>query len=134
MKILSLAMFVLAPLVVGCASTKEITVRGKLAPPGSVAVAPTTTVVVPQQQYRSAPVVEVVDPLVLQARAIALQEIKDREIWKAACYEYRRINKFRDYDDCRALFGDEPGIDHSYHYGRSLGGSVMGNSRGVIWK
>lgn len=133
MKKFLLALFVLAPLVVGCASTKEITVRSSLAPPGAVAVAPTTTVVVPQQYRATAPVVEV-DPLVLQARAIALQEIKDREVWKAACYEYRRINKFRDYDDCRALFGDEPGIDHSYYYGRSLGGSVIGNSRGVIWK
>lgn len=125
-------MLVLAPLVVGCASTKPVTVRTHLPPPGTVGQAPTTSVVVPQQQqYGSAPVVEE-DPLVLQARAIALQNIKDRETWKAACFELRRIDMYSTYEDCRRILGNEPGINNSYYYGRSVGGSVIGNSGGRV--
>jgi len=126
-------MLFLAPLVVGCAGTKSVTVRTHLPPPGTVAVAPTTGVVVmPQRQYAPAPAPEE-DPLVLQARAIALQNIKDRETWKAACSEFRRIDMYMTYEDCRSILGDERYI--GYGYGRSVGGSVIGNSRGrVKWR
>lgn len=132
MKKFLLAMFVLAPLVVGCASTKPVTVRTHLPPPGTVGVAPTTSVVVPQQQYRPAPAEE--SPKVLEARAIALQNNKDREEWKAACNELRRVDMYMTYEDCRRIFGDERYIG-GYGYGRGLGGSVIGNSGGrVRWK
>lgn len=132
-KFLLMALF-LAPLVVGCASTKPVTVRTHLPPPGTVGVAPTTTVMVPQQYRATSPVVEE-DPLVLQARAIALQNIKDRETWKAACFELRRIDMYSTYEDCRRILGDERYIGGYYGYGRSIGGSVIGNSGGrVRWK
>lgn len=119
MKKALLVMLVLAPLVVGCASTKQVTVRTHLPPPGTVGVAPTTSVVgSSQQQYRPAPVEE--DPLVLQARAIALQNIKDRETWKSACFELRRIDMYMTYEDCRRILGDERYIG-GYGYGRSIG-------------
>lgn len=136
MKKFLLAMVVFAPLVVGCASTKPVTVRTHLPPPGAVGVAPTTGVVVPQQQqqYRPAPAEEE-DPLVLQARALALQNIKDRETWKSACFELRRIDMYMTYDDCRRILGDERYIGGYYGYGRSIGGSVIGNSGGrVRWR
>ncbi|OHA78696.1 MAG: hypothetical protein A2V96_00530 [Candidatus Yonathbacteria bacterium RBG_16_43_6] len=133
MKKFLLALFVLAPLVVGCAGTKEITVRSSLAPPGSVAVAPTTTIVVPQQ-YRIPPVVEE-DLLVIQARAIGKKLIKDQQVWDDACFEMRRAsNNYLDYDDCRSILGQKPTDERYGHHGRSVGGSVIGNSRGVIWK
>lgn len=134
MKKFLLAILVLVPLVVGCASTKPVTVRTLLPPPGTVGVAPTTSVVVPQQQYRSAPAEEE-DPLVLQARAIALQNIKDRETWKAACFELRRVDMYMTYEDCRRILGDERYIGGYYGYGRSVGGSVIGNSGGKVrWR
>lgn len=133
MKKFILAMFVLAPLIIGCASTKPVTIRTHLPPPGTVGVAPTTTVVAPQQ-YRSAPPTEE-DPFVLYARAIARQNNKDREIWKAACFELRRIDMYMTYEDCRRILGDERYIGGYYGYGRSVGGSVIGNSSGrVRWK
>lgn len=131
-KFILMALF-LAPLVVGCASTKPVMVRTHLPPPGTVGQAPTTTVVAPQQYYRSAPVEEE-DPLVLQARAIALQNIKDRETWKSACFELRRIDMYSTYEDCRRILGDERNIGGGYG-GRSVGGSVIGNSGGrVRWR
>lgn len=123
MKNFILAMLLLAPLVVGCASTKQVTVRTTLPPPGTAGKA-TTTVVAP-------PVVEEEDLLVLQARIIALQNIKDRELWKAACFELRRIDMYMTYEDCRRILGDERYIGS---YGRSVGGSVINNSRGVGWR
>lgn len=124
-KFILMALF-LAPLVVGCASTKQATIRTYLPPPGTVGVAP--------QQYRAtSPVVEE-DPLVLQARAIALQNIKDRETWKVACSELRRIDMYSTYEDCRRILGDERYIG-GYGYGRNIGGSVIGNSGGrVRWR
>ena len=127
MKNFILAMLLLAPLVVGCASTKTVTVRTQLPPPGTAGKA-TTTVVAPQQKH-VAPAEE--DPLVLQARAVALQNIKDREVWKAACFELRRIDMYMTYEDCRRILGDERYIGS---YGRSVGGSVINNSRGVGWR
>lgn len=133
-----LAVLVLAPLMVGCASTKPATVRSYLPPPGTVGVATTTGVMVQPQQRQyvlpSAPAEE--DPLVLQARAIALQNVRDRETWKAACFELRRLDMYATYDDCRRLLGDERNLYGSGYssYGRSIGGSVIRNSRGVIWK
>lgn len=133
MKKFLLAMFVLAPLVVGCASTKPVTVRTHLPPPGTAGVAPTTSVVDTQQQYRSAPAPEE-DPLVIQARAIGRQAVIDRERWKVACFELRKADMHATYETCRDILGDERYIG-GYGYGRSVGGSVIGNSGGrVRWK
>ena len=138
MKKFLLAVLVLAPLVVGCAATKPATVRSYLPPPGAVGVAPTKGVVVQSQQRQyvlpSAPAEE--DPLVLQARAVALQNVRDRETWKAACFELRRLDMYATYDDCRRLLGDERNLyGGGYGYsGRSVRGSVNYNSRGIIWK
>lgn len=133
MKKALLVMLVLAPLVVGCASTKKVPLRGPLLPPGKVVVAAKAAPAAPQQQYRPAPVVEE-SPKVLEARAIALQNNKDREEWKAACNELRRIDMYSTYEDCRRIFGDERYIG-GYGYGRSVGGSVIGNSGGKVrWK
>ena len=134
MKKFLLAVLVVAPLIVGCATTKPTMVRSYLPPPGAVGVAPTTGVVAqPQQrQYVQPSVVAEEDPLVLQARAIALQNIRDKKAWDAACFELRRLDMYSTYEDCRSLFGDERNL--RYGYGRSVRGSVNHNSRGIIWK